>query len=77
MTFILWDSKDGEPPRTDDGGFNTGGILGELTPGNVYLTTYPKIEGGKKLADLEIGQYVTAEYRLSGDRGTYRIYRVS
>lgn len=77
--FILWDYKDGNPPRTDDGGFNTDGIIGRVGLDNVYLATYgARPDGAPKYDDLEIGGCVRGVvFRLSGERGEYDVFRVA
>lgn len=79
--FILWDLRDGPyPPLNAEGGINTSGCIGHLTRDNVYLRAYA--EGGahlqETLDELKVGQCrhgVT--FRLSGEKGTYDIYRVA
>lgn len=78
--FILWDRKDGPAPPRDQntGEYLTGGCLGELTLDNVYLRSYAhRPDGAKQFSDLEIGECVVGvQYRLSGEKGCYDIYRV-
>lgn len=75
--FILWDPRDGEPRRNDDGTYATGGILGRIGPENPYLTAYAAVLPGEPLPqDLEIGQFTVARYSLSGSSGVYQIHRV-
>jgi len=78
MKFIIWDPKDGYPRRAEDGSFISDGIIGRVNINNVYLTTYASYpDGAKKLADLEVGEVVRCtRFSLSGERGTYDIYRV-
>ena len=91
--FILWDQRDcdGRGPRRDEEGrITSDGLLGRLGPSNCYLKTYAAnlrrdsltAEGGYKTAtleDLEINGHepVIADFSLSGERGTYEIYRLS
>jgi len=78
MKFILWDPKDGSPRRDDDGTFISEGVVGRITPGNVYLTVYGKRpKGSVDYKDLEVGQRVAnVEFSLSGSKGTCDVYRV-
>ena len=77
MKFIIWDSRDGNP-RTKDGGWVSGGLMGELTPENIYLRVYAqRPEGSKPFEILEVGECVRGvQYTLSGSKGTYDVYRV-
>jgi hypothetical protein len=76
--FILWDPKDGYmPPRGDDGEFLSDGTLGRIGPDNVYLTAYAGYPGQLLPKDLVFGgRIVGVEYRLSGSKGVYDVYRV-
>ena len=80
--FILWDSKDGDPRRGDDGSFLTDGLIGRIQKGNPYLGGYAKWVTAVSFdindeLDLEVGEYVIATYGLGGSTGTYRVYRVA
>lgn len=75
MKYILWDPKDGEPRRDEDGAFLTDGLIGRIGPDNVYLTAYAKVLR-TPIAELHVGGVTEAEFSLSGSKGTYRIYRV-
>lgn len=73
--YILWDYRDGEPKRNDDGSFATAGLMGTLGEDNVYITTYAKYQD-RHAHDLEVGQHCTAWFNLSGTSSAYEIYRV-
>lgn len=77
MQFILWDSKDGNP-RTSDGGWVSGGLVGRVTPENVYLRAYGvRPEGSKPYEKLAVGECVAGvTFSLSGSKGTYDVYRI-
>lgn len=81
MRFILWDPKDNYVPSTDEEGNEiiSDGVLGRLSPNNVYLTTYARYpDGAPALRELEVGECIKGVmFRLSGERGTYDIYRVA
>lgn len=75
--FIIWDPKDGEPPR-ESGVLSTSGVLGILSEDNVYIRTY-----GVPLPDeplpgaLEVGQSMLMKFSLSMDHPkVYKVYRV-
>lgn len=74
--FIIWDQKDGEPRRGDDGEFLTDGIIGRVGADNVYVRGYAAYREGDH-ESLEVGQFAVADFSLSGSKGTYRVYRVS
>jgi len=77
--FILWDPKDNFRPREDDeGSITSDGVLGRVTVGNVYLTTYGEYPDERRPADLKVGDSIKGvKYSLSGSRGVYDIYRVA
>ena len=77
MKFIIWDSKDGNP-RTKDGGWVSGGLIGLVTLENVYLRAYGlRPEGSKPYEKLEVGECVAGvQFSLSGTTGSYDVYRV-
>lgn len=77
MKFIIWDSRDGNP-RTQDGGWVSGGLIGPVTTDNVYLCVYGvRPEGSKPYEKLEVGECVAGvTFRLSGSKGVYDVYRV-
>lgn len=75
--FIIWDPADGNPRRGEDGSFISSGVMGLVDERSIYLTTYARYRDDKRPTDLEVGQHVTADFSLSGSRGTYDIYRVS
>ena len=82
MKFILWtsDESSGDHPQYDDrNAITSDGAIGRVCADNVYLTTYgAKPDGAKAYADLEVNECVRGvEYRLSGSKGKYDIYRVS
>lgn len=55
-------------------------VMGEtpLPEDNVYIRGYAhRLQGEKNLQDLEVGEGSLHEYRLSGERGVYKIVRVS
>jgi hypothetical protein len=67
--FILWDPRQGAVDLT------SGGVIGILERGNVYLTAYAEVLDAP-IDTLAIGQYTTARFRLSGTTGVYQIWRV-
>jgi len=77
MKFIIWDSNDGNP-RTPEGTWVSGGVLGELSPENVYLRVYARRpEGAQTFESLNVGECVRGvTYTLSGSKGTYDVYRI-
>ena len=79
--YIIWDPKEGEPWRGQDGEFLTSGCLGAMTADSVYLRVYamwPEGWSWDDLVKLEVGGRISGvTYNLSGSRGTYDIYRVS
>jgi len=77
MQYIIWDQKDGWPTRNEEGGYTTAGILGILGPDNVYLTTYADYGDNKRHTELDLNEWTTARFRLSGESKEYRIYRVA
>jgi hypothetical protein len=76
MKFIIWDSKDGNP-RTPEGSWVSGGLLGELTAENVYLRVYARRpEVSQPFEALAVGECVrNVEFTLSAAKGTYDVYR--
>lgn len=76
MKFIIWDSKDGNP-RTPEGSWVSGGLLGEIDPENVYLRVYARRpEGSQPFEALAVGECVrNVEFTLSASKGTYDVYR--
>lgn len=80
MRFIIWDPREGDPPRTSDGDFNTSGLIGWLEINNVYLRTYavwPDGFSADSLKALGVGQCVRGVmWRLGDTKGTYDVYRV-
>lgn len=76
MRFIIWDSKDGEP-RTPEGSWVSGGLLGELSAENVYLRVYARRpKGTQPFEALTVGECVqNVEFALSGAKGMYDVYR--
>jgi hypothetical protein len=79
--FILWDANDGNPPRDEEGGFLTPGLIGVIDEGNVYLRSYAHYlpSGNKGIvfpAALEVGQFTYSEFNLSGSKGIYQVWRV-
>lgn len=78
--FILWNTKNGAPPRGEDGRINTGGVFGELERGNVFLNGYAKYPRGfsdKSLEMLHVGGVIFGvKFSLSNEIGFYNVYRV-
>ncbi len=76
--FILWDPKDGEPPRNEDGSYLTSGCIGVIPADNVYFRAYAVYPGRKRPGDLEhVGDRICGvKYSLSGEKGVYDIHRV-
>jgi len=76
MKFILWDNKDGDP-RTPEGAWVSGGLLGEITAENVYLRVHAqRPAGAQPFEALTVGACVrNVEFTLSGSKGTYDVYR--
>jgi hypothetical protein len=77
--FILFSREESHRPRVDDEGkITSDGVMGRITADSVYLTAYAKWpKGAKRLNDLEVGECIQGvEYRLSGTRGVYDVYRV-
>jgi hypothetical protein len=78
MRFILWDPKDGNPRKDEEGNINTDGILGKMGPDNAYLTAYPVYPDETRPRDLSVGgRIVGVKYSLSGGKGYYDIIRVA
>lgn len=48
---------------------------GRIYEDNVYLKTYGKIEKGKPVCELELGESCLMKVRLSGETGLYRVLR--
>lgn len=78
MEFILWDTKDGHRPTLDENrDIISDGLLGRIGPDNVYLTTYASYPDEVRPADLEVGSCIqNVRFSLSGETGSYDIYRV-
>ena len=76
--YILWDPRDNYRPRQDDDGvINSDGLLGRVTEDNVYLKVYANYPGEKTHSDLKAGQHIKGVvFNLSGEKGTYDVYRV-
>jgi hypothetical protein len=80
--FIIWDPRDNYRPREDDdGNIVSDGLIGRVGRDNVYIRTYAQYgEDVKRDINgdviLEVGQFVEATFRLSGEKGIYRVYRV-
>jgi hypothetical protein len=65
------------PSQDEDGNIISDGAIGRVTEGNVYLTAYPKWPDDRRPKDLEVGQHIPGvQYHLSGEHGSYDIYRV-
>ncbi len=77
MQFILWNPA--EPgPHYDGEHIVSSGVIGRVGPDNVYLTAYGVYPDERRPADLKVGEVIRGvEYRLSGQRGIYDIYRVA
>lgn len=82
--FILWDRADGPVPKDASGEIRTSGLTGRIGPDNCYLSVYARNlrsemgpVGRGCLFELEVGDKLTADFALSGSKGTYEIYRVS
>jgi hypothetical protein len=73
--FILWNrERDGELRYPDE---QTEGVLGQLSLDNVYLQTYARYPDDKRPDDLKVGECIQGvAYSMSGQRGTYDVYRV-
>jgi len=76
--YILWDPRDGDPRRTEDGAFISDGIIGRITLDNVYLGVYAQWpDDAPSVQSLEVGQRIeNVRYSLSGSSGSYDVYRV-
>lgn len=60
-------------PGTDENVFG-----GDLEEGNVYVASYAiPLKGEKRPLDLGVEESTLCEYRLSGTRGVYRVFRVA
>ena len=82
MQFILWDPRDGEPRRDEDGTFLTDGLIGRIGPNNPYVRGYAAYHEGTcflldGVPDLDVGAFAVATFSLSGSKGIYRVYRIS
>ena len=78
--YIIWDPKDGEPRRDEDG-ITSDGLIGRVGRDNAYVRIYAAFaEGTPRAPDggvaLEVGQFAAATFSLSGSKGTYHVYRV-
>jgi len=76
--YILWDPRDGDPRRADNGAFISDGIIGRVTLDNVYIGVYAQWpDGAPSVQSLEVGQCIKGvRYGLSGSSGSYDVYRV-
>lgn len=68
--FIIWDEKDGSPT------LESSGLIGRVTEDNAYIRAYPNWITDRRASDLAIGEGALAEFRLSGGRGIYLVFRV-
>ena len=66
----------GTPVFVEDGVPNTSGILGKLSEENVYIKIYAAYQD-KTATQLEVGERCPALFRLSGEKATYDVVRVS
>ena len=80
--YIIWDPRDNYRPREDDdGNLVSDGLIGRVGRDNVYIRVYAQYGEDVKrdingnLA-LEVGQFVEATFCLSGEKGSYHVYRV-
>jgi hypothetical protein len=56
---------------------HSGGLMGgAMSIGNAYISVYPAYDGEKRPDDLEVGESLSATFRLSGESSTYDIVRV-
>ena len=76
--FIIWDPRDGfYPTLGEDKAIISDGIIGRVTADNVYLKIYAQYKDDQKSIDeLLVGEYVKADFRLSGEKGSYKVFRV-
>lgn len=77
--FIVWDPKDGEPRRTEDGGYLSSGCMGVI-PGsseNPYLSSYGIWTDGRSPKDLGVHERCKVTYSLSGSKGDYVLIRIT
>lgn len=65
----------GTPVYLEDGLDGTGGILGVLDEGNVYVTTYAAYDDQRAEA-LAVGERAQATFNLSGEKGVYEVVRI-
>jgi len=76
--FIVWDPKEGEPMRSEDGGYLSSGCMGVI-PGskdNPYLSYYG-VWDGRSPEDLGVHERCRVTYSLSGSRGDYVVIRIA
>jgi len=65
------------PLRNAEGEIITYGAIGRIGIGNCYLQAYAKWPDERRPEVLKVGECIQdVEYRLSGERGVYDIYRV-
>jgi hypothetical protein len=76
MKFIIWDARDGEPQRNEQGEFLSAGLIGVVGPDNAYISIYANYDDDTSAKELKVGQFAVARFNLSGSSGIYRVYRV-
>lgn len=76
--WIIWDPRDGYTKWDGETGeCLSAGVLGPLTAGNVYLTTYAQYPDERRHTDLAVGAVIDGVvFTLSGGRGVYEVVRV-
>lgn len=79
MLFILWNPKPDQenPVYGADGKISSDGVIGRVGVDNVYLKTYGQYPDDRRPGALKVGECIKGVvYTLSGQKGTYDIYRV-
>lgn len=77
MKFVVWDLRDGDSPWRGDGSLISEGCLGRIGRDNVYLTAYAQYADARRPWDLAVGGVLyDVVFRLSGQRGSYSVWRV-
>jgi hypothetical protein len=84
--FIIWDPRDGNgfPRRDHDGNITSDGLVGRIGRSNAFLSAYAgnlRTVCGRSTTLDELSENDTmpleADFTLSGERGSYEIFRVS